>query len=298
MPMSVLEKTNAERAGSPRAQAPEQPALAIEAVEVDAHCTGSRWTAVDIDHLARIIAIIAMGQATHAARIIGDLLPSQPALTHQALKADAKRRFSITGTTEAQRDVSRHQRDGLIFEAISWAAAQQAAEGKALIRDPHLSSTTQGLDGLMIELDQSGHAIARATIFEDKCSESPRAMFRDKIMPAFKAHHEDKRASDLVATAAALFEKIGLDGTRSTAAAARVLNKKYRAYRGSLAVTKSEDSLARRKRLFKNYEELEHIEADQRIGAMLITSDDLRQWFHDLADKAVVYIDQLRAADD
>jgi hypothetical protein len=52
MPMSVLEKTNAERAGSPRAQAPEQPALAIEAVEVDAHCTGSRWTAVDIDHLS------------------------------------------------------------------------------------------------------------------------------------------------------------------------------------------------------------------------------------------------------
>lgn len=37
-------------------------ALAIEQVEVDEQCTGSRWTVVDIDRLARIIAIIAMWQ--------------------------------------------------------------------------------------------------------------------------------------------------------------------------------------------------------------------------------------------
>jgi hypothetical protein len=123
-------------------------------------------------------------------------------------------------------------------------------------------------------------------------------MFRDKIMPAFKAHQEDKRASDLVATAAALIEKIGLDGTEATKAAARVLDKNYRAYRGSLAVTKSEDSLARRKHLFKNYEQLLDIGADQRIGAMLITSDDLRGWFDELADRAIAYVDHLGSGGD
>jgi hypothetical protein len=145
----------------------------------------------------------------------------------------------------------------------------------------------------MIQLDQSGSAIIRATIFEDKCSEDPRAMFRDNIMPAFKAHHGNERASDLVAAAATLIGKIGLDGTASTKAAARVLDKKYRAYRGSLAVTKSEDTLARRQRLFKGYEKLSNINPDQRIGAVLITSDDLRAWFDKLADKAVAYIDRL-----
>jgi hypothetical protein len=193
--------------------------------------------------------------------------------------------------------VSRYHRDGLIFEAISWAAAQQSTAGKALLRDPHLSSTAQGLDGLMIELDTSGSAIDRATIFEDKCSEDPRAMFRDKIMPAFKAHHQNERASDLVATAAALFEKLGFNGTQSTKAAARVLDTKYRVYRGSLAVTISEDSLDRRKRLFKNYDELDNINADQRVGATLITSEDLRAWFQEIAAKAIEYIDGLETED-
>lgn len=276
----------------------QPPALSIDTVEVDAHCTGSRWTAGDIDHLARIVAIIAMGQATHAARIIAELLPSEFALDHKALKTDAKRRLSVGGETSERRQVSRYQRDGLIFEAISWAAAQQATEGKALLRDPHLSSTMQGLDGLMIELDASGSEIARATIFEDKCSEDPRSVFRDKIIPAFKAHHQNERASDLVATAAALIEKLGFNGTQSTGAAARVLDTKYRVYRGSLAVTTSEDTLERRKRLFKDYEELGDIDADQQIGATLITSHDLRAWFQKVADKAIEYINSLRTKDD
>jgi hypothetical protein len=191
--------------------------------------------------------------------------------------------------------VSRYHRDGLIFEAISWAAAHQATGGKALIRDPHLSSTTQGLDGLMIELDESGAGIKRATILEDKCSENPRRMFRDEIIPAFKAHHEDARAADLVATAAALIEKIGLDGTKSTEAAARVLDKAYRAYRASLAVTTADDSLGRRKALFKGYDKLKGMKPSQRIAGTLITSVDLRGWVNELANKVIAYIDSLKA---
>jgi hypothetical protein len=294
--MNVPEKGILKPAASPRkAKGVSAPALEIEAVDVDEHCTGSRWLAADPDRLAHIIAIIAMGQAAHAARIISELLPSEPAIDHEALRIDAKRRLSIRGKAASERDASRWQRDGLIFEAISWVAAHEATCGKALLKDPHLSSTTQGLDGLMIELDDSGSAVLRATIFEDKCSDNPRTMFRDGIIPAFKEHHENKRASDLVATAAALIEKSGLDGTKATVAAARVLDKQFRAYRGGLAVTPSDDSLARRKSLFKGYDELEGIEADQRIGATLITSDDLREWFADLAMSAIAYIDNLEA---
>ena len=46
----------------------------------------------------------------------------------------------------------RWQRDGFIFEAISWIAARQACGERALLEDPHVSATSQGLDGLMIEL--------------------------------------------------------------------------------------------------------------------------------------------------
>jgi hypothetical protein len=141
--------------------------LKVEAVEVDAHCVGSRWTTVNKDELERIVAIVAMGQATHAAQIITELSPAATAITHQALIDNAKASFSIKGDTDSKRDVSRYHRDGLIFKVISWAAAQQAAASKILMRDPHVSSTTQGLDGLMIELDADG-SIKRAIIFEDK----------------------------------------------------------------------------------------------------------------------------------
>jgi hypothetical protein len=290
--MKVVDATKAKPAASdPKTRG--AAALTIEAVAVNADCTGRRWTAADIEKLARIIAVIAMGQAAHAARIITELLPFEPAIDDAALRSNAKRRLSVTGKTEKQREVSRYHRDGLIFEAISWAVAQQETAGKALLRDPHLTSTTQGLDGLMIELDAAGKAVTRTTIFEDKCSQDPDHTFSYKIMPAFQAHHENQRAADLIATAAALIKQTGLDGTESVQAAARVLDMKYRAYRGSLAVTTADDTLERRKSVFKKYGELKDLQAAQRIGAMLITSDNLRAWFDQLADKATAYMDSL-----
>jgi hypothetical protein len=276
-----------------KAAVPHAAALAVEQVPVDANCIGIRWTVDDADLLARIVAIVAMGQAAHAVRIICALVPAVPAIDHKALRADAKQRLRVTGGTQKQKEARRYHRDGLIFEVISWIAAQQQTGGKALLRDPHVSSTTQGLDNLMIEMDAAGADVKRATIFEDKCSENPDHTFRYKIMPAFKAHHKNKRASDLVATAAALLEKAGLDGTKSVTAAARVLDKTFRTYRGSLSVTTADDSVERRQSVFKTYKELDGIKTDQRVGAVLITSENLRSWFDRVADAAIAYIDGL-----
>ena len=189
--------------------------LAIEKVDINEHWTGRRWTADDLDFLARIIAIIAMGQAAHAAQIIAELLPAQPAIDDEALRKDAVDALSVKGDTGKKREVARYHRDGLVFEIISWAAAQQETDGKALLRDPHTSSTAQGLDGLMIELDGTKTAISCATIFEDKCSEDPRRVFREEIMEAFLAYHKRSRASALLAAGAALLEKVGLAAGRT-----------------------------------------------------------------------------------
>ena len=69
------------------------------------------------------------------------------------------------------------------------------------------------------------------------------------------------------------FEVVAAERFRaSTEAAARVLDRKYRAYRGSLALTNADDSLKRRQALFKDYEELSGIDARRRIAGMFITS--------------------------
>jgi hypothetical protein len=277
----------------PSLSSPSKAALAVGVVEVDSHCTGDRWTVEDIDRLAKLVAIIAMGQAVHAAKIIADLRPAAAAINHKALKLAARQQLSIAGDTQDKRDASRWRRDGFLFEAISWIAARQSAGADALMRDPHLKSTTQGIDGLMVELDASKSELIRATIFEDKCSEDPRRMFRDEILPAFADHHANKRGPELVATAAALIERLGLDGTAATQAAGRVLDNKFRRYRAALAVLPADDSKTRREALFKNYDDLKGIDQPQRVGASFITPGNLRQWFDALAEQAIAYIETL-----
>jgi hypothetical protein len=45
--------------------------------------------------------------------------------------------------------------------------------------------------------------------------------------------------------------------------------------------------------LFKDYEELDGISADQRIGASLIVGGQMREWFDALASRAIQYLDEL-----
>ena len=266
-------------------------ALLTGAVPVDSDSVGDRWTVQDIDRLARLIALIAMGQAMHAAKIISELAPASPAITRDALILAAKQQLQINGTTEDQKKAFRWRRDGFLFELISWIAARQQSSPRTYLKDPHIKSTTQGIDGLMIEMDAKAPQVSRATIFEDKCSENPRAIFRDDVMKSFEDHHNHARAPELVSVAASLIAKSGVDETAAVEAAARVLDLAYRRYRASLAITAKDDTRTGRASLFKGYGKLAGIEAEQRVSATFVVDDDLRDWFDELADQAMTVLD-------
>lgn len=276
----------------PGGRADSSPAILTAACKINEHCVGYHWTVGNFDLLAQLIAIIAMGQARHAALIIAELRPAVPVLTIDALRADAKKRLTVTGDTKAKQNAHRWHRDGLIFEAISWIAAQQDAAAKVLIRAPHSSATTQGLDGLIIELDEKGETVVRATVLEDKCSDSPRKKFKNEVLPAFRQYHANKRASELVAAASALLDG-SIPDEAVTKAAGRVLDIKIRAYRAGLTITSCYNSESGRKALFKEYESLGNITGAQRIGATFLPPSDLRTWFNELADRAISFIEAL-----
>lgn len=275
---------------------PSTSVLLIQDVPINRHCVGTRWTVADVHLLARVIASVAMGQAAHAASIVRRLLPDTPIVDNQALRVEAKRALSITGSTPTQQQAARHHRDAFVFETISWAATQQTHHGQALIRDPHITPNTPGLDGFMIEFDTTDTAINLVTIFEDKCTQHPRQMFRDQVMPTFLQYHDGSHAREILATAAALLERSGLSDEHAAAAAAHALDPDRRAYRGSLTTTPEDDTQARRSALFDGYEDLD-IPPDRRIGGLLVTGGDLRAWFDHLADLAVDCIDQLGHGD-
>jgi hypothetical protein len=85
-----------------------------------------------------------------------------------------------------------------------------------------------------------------------------------------------------------------MNGTAAVKAAARVLDLAYRRYRASLAVTAERDTEKGRAALFKGYDKLGGINADQRVGAIFVVDDDLRDWFEDLANRALASLDEMK----
>ncbi len=187
----------------------------------------------------------------------------------------------------------RWQRDGFMFEAISWIAARQVYGQEVLLKDPHVSATSQGLDGLMIELSSDKSVVLMTTIFEDKCTDNPRDTFLNKVIPAFMDRHKNKRSAELVATASVLLRMGGVDPSVAATMAASVMDRTQRRYRAAFALPKSLDSQTERKKLFKNYDRITGLAQDRRVGAGLIVDGDVRDWLEKLATQVIAYIDNL-----
>lgn len=261
---------------------------------IDDNCIGERWQVLDDEQLARIIAIIAMGQVAQASHILSELLPATPAFTLPELSAEAKTRLTVQEVKQAPRvGYPRWQRDGFIFEAISWIAARQVHGQTAYMKDPHVSATTQGLDGLMLELSGDKSQIDRTTVFEDKCTEDPVSTFNDKVIPAFRDRHENKRSAEIIAAATALLGKAGINDGAAAQLAAAVTDRTKRRYRAAFAVTTALDSENGRRELFASYNKISDIGQAQRLGACLVVPPKLRDWFDQLAGQAVAYIETL-----
>lgn len=287
----MLDTAEAQEAVAP---AKVLPTLAIHAVLIDTDCVGDRWTAQDEAGLAKLIAIIAMGQAGYAAHIIRELHPIAPAFSDADLRQEARVRMTLQEDgTIPRTGYPRWQRDGFIFEAISWIAARQAYGKDVLLKYPHVSATSQGLDGLMIELADDRSKVVMTTIFEDKCTDKPRETFLQKVIPAFLDRHKNKRAAELVATASALLRMGGIDEGAAAKLAANVMDRAHRRYRAAFALSGDQDSQAARQKLFKGYDALDGLAQDRRVGASLIIENKVRDWFDGLAAQSIAYLDDL-----
>jgi hypothetical protein len=273
---------------------PPKP-LEIARVPIDSNCVGDRWTVDDEALLAKLIALVAVGQAAAAAHVLKTLSRAAPAFTNTDLQREAKRKLTVQDKPSTPRiGYPRWQRDGFIFEVISWVAARQG-NAQSLLKDPHVSSTSQGIDGLMLELSGDKSKVAMTTVCEDKCTSKQRSTFVQKVMPAFMDHHQNKRAAEVVATASVLLRTAGIGDAAAARMSEAVMNRSTRTYRAAFALTASSDSQAERVKLFKGFDQLDGIAAAQRIGAGLILSGKLRTSIDSLAAKAIAALDEFPA---
>ena len=270
------------------------PPLDCQACDIDETCVGEKWVSVDDDRLAALIAIVAMGQAAQASHIIENLVPAEPAYTFDVVRNEAKIKLTVQDPPSKPRaGYPQWQRDGFVFEVISWIAAKITHGDQALLNDPHLDPTSHGLDGFMLQLSNGKNAVESSTIFEDKCTDDPTGTFRNKVIPGFLDHHKNVRSAEIIQAAGALLRSEGLAHKDVARLSAEVMDISKRKYRAAFSLPSSYDTLAARQNLFAHYDRIKNIDTDQRIGASLITSTDMRAWIAARADKAVMYLDNL-----
>lgn len=261
-------------------------------VKVDKDVSGLSWLVSDPQELARLIGVLAVGQASHAARILEKLVPNAPAVSVAALNKAACAQLKIkSGLTAEQKMAAVAHRDGFLFECIAWIATRQGSNDRTFLKDPHISATSQGLDGLVIELEPKRQRIRAVTICEEKCTSTPRKLFKSQVMPTFTEHHTgSKRSRELLATAVDIIKTNFADATAATQAAARVLDLNCRHYRAALTVSPPMATAADRAKLFADFKDLANIKQAQRIGATFMVHSDLRDWFEKLAQSVIAEI--------
>jgi hypothetical protein len=260
-------------------------------VPIDSESTGDHWVITNEDELARLVGLVMKCEFGHAEAILQNITSDTVAysatqeadIKAQVIKALTLNLDPLTG--KELRNTAKWHRDGVLFEAISWIVARKNSSPDTLLRDPHIGATTQGLDGLMIELNAAKNDVTATTVFEDKCTEKAEYTFSYVTMPALKLHHvEHRKVMESATTLLRQEFKVGA----LTAMAAKAIGIGVRKYRSSLTIEIAEDNQTDRERIFKKYKELGGISQSARIGCTLLTGNDMRDWFEDFAKKVII----------
>jgi hypothetical protein len=140
-----------------------------------------------------------MGQYRHVAQILDGLSVQPPkGKADHAVNAIAKFQLAKNGDP--------WQRDGWVFQIISWIAANQQKNG-AVVAPPHIFHAHKGFDGLQLELSKDGKAITAVVIFEDKATEDPRGTIRDDVWPEIAKLENGERLAELTHEVTGLLER-------------------------------------------------------------------------------------------
>ncbi len=246
-------------------------------------CHGASWSVPNDDLLATHIAMVAIGQSRHVARILAGANLAPPSTRATSAKA------AVGMLTVAGDDPS--HRDGWMFQVMSWIAANRGYSS-GLIRAPHMILAHKGFDGLHIEVDQGAGSLIAATIFEDKATIHPRSTIREDVWPEFKGFENGE--NDNVLTA----EVVALLGLRPDIDADKIIEnilwqKKLR-YRISITIGETHNSDAGRKRLFDGYSDVvPGVVARRRAETFYVP--ELREWLNCLAAKAIHFVHSFEA---
>lgn len=250
-------------------------------------CHGHGWIVEDVDLLAERVARVAMGQYRHVAKVLEGLNVVAPkGSTAHAANAIAKMQVAKNGDP--------WQRDGWIFQIISWIAANQHKTESVVLKPPHIFHAHKGFDGMQLEVSADGKSVSAVVIFEDKASEDPRKTIREDVWPAIAKLEAGQRVAELTHEAAGLLEAqqhlypdLNVDE-----AIDRIFWQEARRYRVSITIGDVHKEDADRARLFSDYDTTAKGDVIRR-RAETMHFDKLRDWMDEFAGLVIKKLNEL-----
>lgn len=249
-------------------------------------CHGWSWTVADEDALAEQVARITLGQYRHVARILAGANVAGPVTSAEQAQAAI-----VQLTVPMGKDP--WDRDGWIFQAISWIAALNGPTA-SVTRPPHIRKSDKGFDGMQLQLSDDGHSVTAVVVFEDKATDNARDTIREDVWTGIVKLENGERLNELTHEVSALLDVRAVSDTMFDvdAAIAGVLWNQARRYRVSITVGDTHNSVVRRKALFSGYDDSAP-GAVERRRAETFYVPALRTWMAAFADRIIAKIEEL-----
>lgn len=250
-----------------------------------------RWSTNDADKLAGLIAWLLLGRHAHVAAIVNGNPPGPPEPSNEMVDEAISHLDCPTKTrTDNHGNVVPHNsvvhRDGWMFQFISWIVAIKEFPG-GVAKSPQARKADKGFDGLLIELD--GSTITAVMMMEDKATDDPRGTVSGDVWNEFTTYEGGKRDGEMTSEAATILKTVpNLDVIEATRTATWFQQKRYR-----VSVATSSASLPPQVHTFEGYDTIIAGTNSRRLANLLVT-DDMRAFFEDISQLAIVKLNAMR----
>lgn len=243
----------------------------------------------DENLLAEYVGKILLGHYAHVKRII-KVLANTPLSVSSSDVDMAIAHLEKSGKTI--KDIEK--RDGWIFQIISWLALFSEYSGKKFYcQQPHDAPAQHGLDGIAIVLNDE-MKIESIIITEDKCTENHRVILPD-VWKEFKEFESGQHNNKLVSRISSAIESLE-DGTVLMANQNNIYKKELRKYRVGINRNEKYQAEAKRKKLFKGYDDCVTGVVPHRRYAATIHKENIRGWMDSFCEKVIVFLESQKVA--
>ena len=276
--------------------------LRFEHHTYDHVCKLSVWAVNEIATLVDVLAWLYLRKPNHAAHIIQQLDAGAAAFIGQEVRgAIDLLKYNITDIEDdlisayeekrlqahRVKDARVAQRDGLLFQHLSWVAARMQFPGMKAT-PPHVRKADKGFDGVLLELvpDES---LARVVLCEDKATINPRPHIRDVVWQDITDICAGQKDLEILAAITGILDTFA-DNARHEEIIANTIWERARQFRISVTASPQQLRNGSYQHLFDGFDECAIGDLECRIGEVM-PLEDVRAYLNDLSERIITKLE-------